>query len=95
MRIAIYKRRRYRLLWSGRTRYGERAHLEFMDGSKSFWAPADLVATRDEDGEAGSGGCVECGKQTRGWCAECKCTLCWECSDRLDPQHPLCPTCCG
>jgi hypothetical protein len=35
-----YKGRTYRLLWSGPTRYGQRARLEFLDGSKQFWVDA-------------------------------------------------------
>lgn len=32
-----YKGRTYRLVWQGRTKYGDRAHLAFLDGSKDFW----------------------------------------------------------
>lgn len=39
-----YKGRSYRLLWQGGTKYGERAHLAFMDGSKDFWVDAALVS---------------------------------------------------
>lgn len=42
-RVAEYKGRKYRLLWSGKTKYGQRAHLEFFDGSKDFWVDASKV----------------------------------------------------
>lgn len=42
-RVAEYKGRKYRLLWIGSTKYGQRAHLQFFDGSKDFWVAAGLV----------------------------------------------------
>lgn len=40
---ATYKGRNYKLLWSGKTKYGNRAKLGFFDGSKEFWVDASLV----------------------------------------------------
>lgn len=40
---AIYKGRMYRLLYLGPTKYGQRARLQFLDGSKDFWVAADQV----------------------------------------------------
>ena len=40
-----YKGRAYRLLWEGPTKYGERAKLQFMDGSKDFWVDASLICS--------------------------------------------------
>lgn len=42
-RTATYKGRSYRLLYIGDTKFGRRAHLGFMDGSKDFWVSASLV----------------------------------------------------
>ena len=42
--IAIYKGRKYKLLWSGKTKYGRRAKLGFFDGSKEFWVDADRIS---------------------------------------------------
>lgn len=42
-RTATYKGRKYLLEWSGKTKYGERAHLWFMDQSKDFWVDAKLL----------------------------------------------------
>jgi hypothetical protein len=42
-RCAEYKGRKYRLLWLGKTKYGFRAHLAFMDGSKDFWCDGNAV----------------------------------------------------
>ncbi len=51
--IAEYKGRKYRVLYAGPTRYGDRANLEFMDGSKSFWV--DLSLVRPSRGGGGGG----------------------------------------
>lgn len=40
----IYKGHKYKILWQGTTRYGEKAHLQFTDGSKDFWVPLALVS---------------------------------------------------
>lgn len=61
----IYKGRPYRLLWKGRTRYGERAHLQFMDGTKDFWVDASNL---DSSGPSSGGRgrkCDNCGKSSR------------------------------
>lgn len=42
---ATYKGRTYRLLWTGPTKFGRRAKLGFMDGSKEFWVAAAAVTT--------------------------------------------------
>jgi hypothetical protein len=39
-RFVTYNGRRYQLLWAGQTKYGNRANLRFLDGSKSFWVDA-------------------------------------------------------
>jgi hypothetical protein len=69
---AEYKGRKYRLAWLGETKYGRRAKLQFFDGSKEFWVPADAVSVLDDGPQAAArragvrGGmrrCPECG----GW----------------------------
>lgn len=40
---AEYKGRTYLLRWTGRTKYGHRCKLAFLDGSKEFWADSGLV----------------------------------------------------
>lgn len=42
--VATYKGRKYKLVWIGQTKYGQRAHLKFFDDSKDFWADAALVS---------------------------------------------------
>ena len=42
--VVTYKGKSYRQLWRGRTKYGERAHLAFLDGSKDFWVDAAAVS---------------------------------------------------
>ena len=41
--IAIYKGKKYRLAWSGPTKYGERAKLAYFDGSREFWVNLSTV----------------------------------------------------
>jgi hypothetical protein len=43
MQTARYKGKRYRLAWSGPTKYGHRTKLSFLDGSKSFWTDTAKV----------------------------------------------------
>jgi hypothetical protein len=45
MRTVMYKNREYHLAWLGDTKYGRRAKLQFKDGSKEFWVPAEAVET--------------------------------------------------
>lgn len=42
--LVEYKGRPYRVLYSGRTRYGMKAKLQYLDGSKEFWVPLDRVS---------------------------------------------------
>lgn len=43
VRIATYNERKYRLLYLGNTKFGQRAQLAFLDGSKEFWVDAEKV----------------------------------------------------
>lgn len=43
-KTAQYKGRTYRLAYIGQTKFGRRAKLQFMDGSKEFWVDASLVS---------------------------------------------------
>lgn len=43
--ICEYKGRKYRLAWEGQTKFGRRAKLQFIDGSKEFWVAADSITT--------------------------------------------------
>lgn len=63
--IVTYKGRQYRLLWSGKTKYGQRCKLSFMDGTKEFWADSSLVDGVGVSSGSGSGrtqACAECGR---------------------------------
>jgi hypothetical protein len=42
-KTATYKGRTYRLLFIGTTKFGQKAKLGFMDGSKEFWVDSNLV----------------------------------------------------
>lgn len=70
--VAVYKGRKYKLKFLGQTKYGKRAQLAFLDGSKTFWVPADSISDIEEKPSAseriygkGRGGpvvkCRECG----------------------------------
>lgn len=48
MKTANYKGKTYRVKFIGDTKYGKRANLEFMDGSKNFWVDASLVTVGGE-----------------------------------------------
>jgi len=77
-----YKGKPYRLLWRGPTRYGERARLQFMDGSKDFWVDAHMVSGGGSYGGGSDSAprlrrdgtylCDECGDYVRPG------TSCWE-----------------
>lgn len=41
--VVRYKGKSYRMVWSGPTKYGERAKLQFLDGSKEFWVDLKQV----------------------------------------------------
>ena len=47
--IAEYKGRKYRLVWQGKTKFGERAKLQFFDGSKEFWVNSSLIKVHNGD----------------------------------------------
>ena len=42
-RYAAYKGKTYRLEFLGETKFGKRAKLSFLDGTKEFWVAAELV----------------------------------------------------
>lgn len=63
--VASYKGRNYRLLWSGKTKFGRRAKLGFMDGSKEFWVDESLVSSA-----ASSGGYTPAVRNSRGYVTE-------------------------
>lgn len=54
--IAQYKGREYRVEFSGKTRYGHRTKLQFMDGSKSFWVDTSKVAPPTAPSDFGNSG---------------------------------------
>jgi hypothetical protein len=76
---AQYKGRKYRLLWMGQTKFGQRAHLQFFDGTKDFWVDASLVSVRNGGSNGGSRHedqvrCRHCGQWTLegdDWCMAC------------------------
>lgn len=43
-RIGVYKGKKYRLKFLGRTKHGYRACLEFWNGTKTFWVDGDAVS---------------------------------------------------
>jgi hypothetical protein len=43
MKTATYRGRTYKLEFIGQTKFGKRAKLAFLDGSKEFWVSASEV----------------------------------------------------
>jgi hypothetical protein len=85
-RTAEYKGRTYRLLWIGTTKHGQRAHLQFFDGSKDFWADASAVTVSESTHTPGKyeHGCRNGHKPHQGPCCsgrhgaeyDCGCDCC-------------------
>lgn len=42
-KTATYKGRTYLVKFTGTTKFGHKAKLAFMDGSKEFWVPLDAI----------------------------------------------------
>lgn len=61
-KTATYKGHTYRLLFVGDTRFGRRAKLGFVDGSKEFWVDASAVTEHTNGGEL-SARCCRCGER--------------------------------
>ncbi len=47
LQIATYNGRKYKLVWQGKTKFGQRAKLQFFDGSKEFWVDASRIDVSD------------------------------------------------
>lgn len=60
---ATYKGKPYKLLWSGPTKYGKRAKLGFMDGSKEFWVDLSQVRTSNYSADDGTEVVFWCGDE--------------------------------
>lgn len=43
MKTGTYRGRKYRVLFIGKTQFGQRAHLQYLNGAKDFWVGADSV----------------------------------------------------
>ena len=69
MTTAVYKGKTYVVLWTGGTKYGRRAHLQFRDGSRDFWVDASNLSNIVVDtgnhrtSRSSSGMCEECGER--------------------------------
>lgn len=49
----LYKGRKYKVQYAGKTKFGLKAKLSFMDGSKEFWVPLNAVQpTRSSGGSS-------------------------------------------
>lgn len=75
--IVSYKGNNYKLVWKGKTKYGERAKLAFLDNSKEFWVDASQIgssstssstsssSSRSSPSRHRSGRCRDCGREIR------------------------------
>ena len=48
----LYKGKPYILRWSGPTRFGDRAKIQFLDGSKEFWVDASTIKSAPGGGSS-------------------------------------------
>lgn len=94
-RVAEYKGRKYRLLWIGGTKFGQRAHLAFFDGTKDFWVAAGLVTevagggtdrfgNRIGDGSSYRAGVTAPHGQRCPQCGSRECAKAWDIHDLCD-----------
>lgn len=68
MKTGIYKGKTYRVEFIGATKFGHKAKLSFMDGSKAFWVDSALVSGITEVSDSS----ITTKKKTsRNVCAEC------------------------
>jgi hypothetical protein len=72
-RTAQYKGKTYRLLFSGPTKYGRRARLQFTDGTKDFWVDASLVTEGAAPAAGSTGGAPSPRGSLRGKRTGCSC----------------------
>lgn len=78
-KYATYKGKTYRLMWEGKTKFGDKAKLAFLDGSKEFWVDRNLISHAAAPQRMSAGTMRE-----RGFCNECgerilsKTQHCWE-----------------
>lgn len=74
-RLATYKGRTYKLLYLGKTKFGHKAKLGFMDGSKEFWVDSNLVSEKSGYSseyttrmDSGRCTCSECARGSESTC---------------------------
>jgi hypothetical protein len=80
-----YKGRRYRLVWAGKTQFGLKAKLAFMDASKEFWVDLQAISDPQDCRPARRRGgyrlreCPNCGEELEDG-------SCWECGYGPQPK---------
>ncbi len=55
-KIAVYKGKRYKLLWSGQTKHGRRAKLGWFNGQNEFWVNEDALEVESDASQSQEGG---------------------------------------
>lgn len=63
-KTAVYKGKKYRVLYKGPTKFGERVKLQFMDGTQEFWVDAHKVSPGAPEMRSDDA-CPECGRHHR------------------------------
>lgn len=71
MKTATYKGRQYRVEFIGQTKFGKRAKLAFMDGSKEFWVSASDVKVSETSKSAVRVCPCTCDSDPSGICPRC------------------------
>lgn len=81
---AEYRGRKYRLAWRGQTKYGERAKLQFFDGSREFWVDAGAITISTDSPKSYSFGRRSGAYSHECWaCREARAEgkeACWQCT---------------
>jgi hypothetical protein len=89
--VGTYKGKKYKILYRGQTKFGNRTHLAFFSGEKDFWVPSENVqvsaAPSNYSSSASTGGMSPMervyGRGRYGQLAKCK-----ECGGWKAPGDP-------
>ncbi len=81
--FATYKGKTYKLLYVGKTKFGHKAKLAFLDGSKEFWVASSDISRGGSSGGSGRSSTTRRAPSGRYECPECgeyvtRGSQCWE-----------------
>jgi len=81
--FATYRGKTYKLLYVGKTKFGHKAKLAFLDGSKEFWVDSSDISRGGSSGGSGRSSTARRAPSGRYECPECgeyvtRGSQCWE-----------------